>query len=63
MNIIRMIDGIDEMVLNGERYYRVMSAPLADKSAIETLFCNTSNYKENGKKVRCWKIREPYYEF
>jgi len=60
----RIIDGIDEIVLNGERYYRIMSAHLPDESAVETLFCNKKNFEDNTiKEIKCCKIREPYYEF
>jgi hypothetical protein len=61
---IRMINGISEVVLNGERFYRVMTGPTKDGNYVTSLFTNAiGNELSTKKDIKSFIFEEPYYNF
>jgi hypothetical protein len=59
----RMLD-VTEVVVKGERFYKIVTLPLDDKSAVHSLFTTVEpgNFG-NTENIKTWKIEEPYYDF
>lgn len=60
---VRMLDGVEELVFNGERFYRIDTHPDQDKIFLESLFCNVQPGHDSGvSRLKAFRIKEPYYD-
>lgn len=61
----RIVNGIDEIIVDNKKYRRIMSGPSEDKKTIQSLFSTFDPetwHIEKPKYIFALMIEEPYYD-
>jgi len=60
---VKLLDGIDTIIKNGETYYKLVTTPNKEKNIVTSLFANKIKWIHNDPApTKTITIDEPYYE-